>query len=179
MMLSLHFTGTRLRRPPMTDLLFDARLENPTERALWFVLPGYLTDEPQPLDVCSTEILEWNHSGRVRIARLYGSDLAQVLCLAPGTRVILHEFPVTAIQAPPLDAISLSALVAERLSVGPDPIERWLPLDITCVGQAEASMPQGEVVAAKQTLDRVPVRLLPSGESRLDFRLPILGPKEN
>jgi hypothetical protein len=166
---TLTFTGARYRNPPLVDLIFDAAIENTSDRPLWLVLPGYLREDasPRTLLVNSVEVLQWNGDARIRLAHFFGNDGLRVLRLAPGAHVTLRGLPISCMRQPPNGPGTIDVIVAEELTIGPQKVEEWLPVDIMCGGRIQTAAVPGVVIAAKDSDDRAPLPLTPSGESRL------------
>lgn len=164
----LLFQKYGMRPPPFVDLLFQADLENTNPRALWFLFPLYLDESLEfgQLFASAVEISELRGKGLIRIASFLGDGSFQVMRLPPGSRVRIHEFPITFNGEPPKE-ISLPVVLAEQLHIGEQLVEDWFPVDLTATREAEVTYEPGVIVASKDTPGVRPIPVTTIGVQKL------------
>ena len=127
------------RRPPLSDLVLDVHVENPSADTRWCVLPAKL---PVAEDggIFGVEVSLLGGEGRVPAGRLMGRRASHALLLPPRARIHLRKLVVAAWDAiePPF---RLDVAFALRALIGTDDLLAWFPDDPVCDAEADVGAP--------------------------------------
>ena len=137
----MKFQSLHREHPPITRLMFNMTLRNPTNGPRWFLLPSSLglpANDGQ-LSVFGVEVYRLAGTGRVILGRFLGAIGFKALLLPAGAELIVRDFSIQYYGEIPKEVVPIEVVVGRALMVGGEPAEGWYKLDPICDPLANVS----------------------------------------
>jgi hypothetical protein len=138
--------GMHSDKPPAATYTFDIRLKNPGNGARWLILPSTFAfdgkDSPAPGkgDATNLEANEMSARGRLVWISMSEAGGFHALLLPAHASVLLHNVTVNAAWTSTHKTAKVDVILAKRISIDEQPIEKFITGNLLTDPDAEAQM---------------------------------------
>lgn len=128
----LVFVESLAKKGAPKTLLFDVTLRNARTDARWFILPAAVHPQEKMVKSGVDGVELWTladsaRSSRALVGKFTGKGAFHAVLLPPGAEVKVEKLPIECQYATVKEcAVPIEAIVAQKMTVGGEPAEKWL-----------------------------------------------------